>query len=524
MHMRLHEAYWIDGVPPLGTFMVQSLERLQIARDAGFNLAAYVPLDMLDPNKPMGKFALDNGMKAMYSITGAAHGSPRLSRPIGARETTIPFDSGSRPEPGLGLVVIEEERIRYRESTENALVGCERGADGTEAAPHRVAIIMFWPEPFAREIAKVKDSPNLWGYWALDDPPGNALSAMRGLTRVVHELDGRHPVCGGYPGPDTVTNFGPGACDIVVPYWYPVYKWGYDRQMTSLDTQAIIAAARKLVPGIPLIGLFQAFWGGVWSKPCPLTAFEIREQAEDFVREGACGLMAFAVLQPGEGGVWGGFNLDSEMTRAVREVNEEIRATHGLDVPPERPEMAAIRIRPIGFREHEPDVPGVPPAWYLAMPFDNGETKGLDAVFPPDRGIDLAATYVGKDNLPVRWEVTPTYTGAIGLLELFGPHTKAENNTAFAYCTVTNPVARTVQLRLGSDDDMLVRINGQEVWRHTGVRGTHMDSDVAFFALPAGRSEIVAKVYNIVGGWGLMLRFADTDGRPLTGLAFSPEA
>ncbi|MDP6125806.1 MAG: hypothetical protein QGH20_08640 [Candidatus Latescibacteria bacterium] len=46
--MKLHEAYWIDGVPVLGAFNVRSLDDLKIAQDAGFNLAAYAHADMLD--------------------------------------------------------------------------------------------------------------------------------------------------------------------------------------------------------------------------------------------------------------------------------------------------------------------------------------------------------------------------------------------------------------------------------------------------------------------------------------------
>ncbi|HQI76886.1 MAG TPA: hypothetical protein PK384_10280, partial [Candidatus Latescibacteria bacterium] len=113
--MRLHEAYWINGVPVLGAFNVRSLEDLQIAHDAGFNMAAYAHLDMLDPDTPMGHYALDNGLKAMHSITGPTHGGPRLSRAIDAREAIIPFESGAKPAPGPGVVVIEDERIRYRD-------------------------------------------------------------------------------------------------------------------------------------------------------------------------------------------------------------------------------------------------------------------------------------------------------------------------------------------------------------------------------------------------------------------------
>jgi hypothetical protein len=79
-----------------------------------------------------------------------------------------------------------------------------------------------------------------------------------------------------------------------------------------------------------------------------------------------------------------------------------------------------------------------------------------------------------------------------------------------------------VQVRLGSAKDTLVRVNGQEIWRYSGIRGIHMDDNVAWAMLPAGKSEIVVKCYNKGGGWGFALRFADPDGRPAEGLVFEP--
>jgi hypothetical protein len=271
------------------------------------------------------------------------------------------------------------------------------------------------------------------------------------------------------------------------------------------------------------MGLYQAFWGADWNKRGPLTAFEIREQAEDFVREGTAGLMAFAVLhQASRSDNFGGFNLDPGMTRAVREINEEVRATCGLKVQPERPEMAAIRIRPVGFHEHEADVPGAPPAWSIAFPFDAGDKGSLDSELPPDSGIDFTATYAGKGGDEIRWQTVATRTGVIAFLDLIGPVPKAVNTVGYAVCTVTSREERTVQVRVGCARDTLVRVNGWEIWRYVGARGIHLDSEVAWVTLPAGKSEIVVKCYDKAGGWGFSLRFADPDGRPAEGLVFEP--
>jgi hypothetical protein len=521
MKMKLHEAYQIDGVPILGLFRVRTLEDLQMAHEMGFNLATSVNPEIFDPSTPMGRYALENGFKGMYSITGPAHTSPRLSVPVSADATTISFDFGKRqPDPGPGVAVIEGERIRYEDFNETELLGCERGADGTQASAHRDGIVIFWPEPLAADIERVKDSPNLWGYWALDDTPGNVRSLMQGLTQTVHEVDGKHPVSAGFNSPDAMTNFGPGVCDALVLYWYPSQAWEYNRQMTSLDTQAILSTTRKIERDIPFIGLYQAFWGGRWNKPAPLTAFEIREQAEDFVREGAAGLMAYANLKDAPG--YYGFNLDSEMARAVRDINEEVRATGGLDVRPERPEMAAVRMRAIGLQGEEPEIPGVPPAWHVASQFDVVDSLGVNTILPPDEGIDLGATYTGKDDAQVKWEIVPTHTGTVAYFGDTPPSVRGNDTVIFAVCTLSSPVEQTVQLRLGCGEDMLVRVNGRVIIKYVGARGVHMDENIAFVTLPAGESEILMKTHHRLEGWGFTLRLTDVDGRPLEGVTFSP--
>lgn len=525
MHMKLHNAYQIDGKPILGLFRVGTLEDLRMAHDMGFNLAASSHRDLLDPATPMGRFAFENGIKSMHAITGPAHKSPRLAVDIDAEIETIPYEFGTPPDPGPSTVIIEEETIRYAKSDGSRLIGCERGADGTRASAHRGGIMIFWPEPLAADIERVKNSPNLWGYWALDDTPGDVRSLIRALTKVVHDVDGQHPVAAGFNSPDAMVNFGPGACDMMVLYWYPAQWWGYNRQMTSLDTQAILATARKIQPEIPFIGIYQGFWGGEWNKSCPLTPFELREQAEDFVREGAAGLMTWANLKdPVKIGAhhYYGFNDDPGMARTIRELNNEVRATGGLDIRAERPDMAAVRMRAIGLQGEEPEIPGVPPAWHIAFPFDAAESPGLGCSLPPDDRIDLTATYPGKDGIEVRWKHVETNTGTVADFGWMKPSVRGKDIIVFAVCYVTSPVKQDIQIRLGCSKDALVRVNGREAVKYIGGRGVHMDENIAYVTLPEGESEILVKLYNKSSGWGFTLRLADVDGRPLEGVTFSP--
>jgi hypothetical protein len=517
--VKLHPAYTINGRPVLGTYGQTDMEALALVKDAGMNLV-FGAADLLDPATERAKFCFDNGIRVMYGITGHVHGKPSLSDDIGATETRIPIHAGT-PLPPPGPVQLDDEVIRYREATPSALVGCERGADRTSPAAHRAGTILFWPQPLADEITRVHALPNLFGYYVIDDSPGNALSALRGMYRTVRRVDPDHPLCGGYSGATTLHNFAPGAADILMMYYYPLLKTGYDRTMTSYDTQWMLTAARKRAPGVPFFGIYQAFWGGEWNKQEPLTARELREQAEDFVREGASGLIAF-YLAPSEGPL-GGWNLNDEMHQAVRDINREVIDTGGLDLPPEPDVMAQARFQPVGHWVHPREVPGVVPAWHIIAPFDDAEGKQLDAAFPPERGIDLDATYAGKGR-GIGWMTHPTAAGAIGLVELYGDVDYLAHCMAYATCVVTSPRAQDVQMRFSSDDAAIVWFNGRQVWRHDGPRGVHWDSDVVPVNLPAGETRILVKVYNGVGQWGFVMRFTDPAGHPLDGLRFSPAA
>src|SRR2546421_12448226 len=42
--------------------------------------------------------------------------------------------------------------------------------------------------------------------------------------------------------------------------------------------------------------------------------------------------------------------------------------------------------------------------WFYAGPFDNENGAGFDAVYPPEKGVDLTQKYDGKDGEKVAWK------------------------------------------------------------------------------------------------------------------------
>ncbi len=531
MVMQLQPRYTVYGQPVLGTYGGSTVEDLIAIKEAKMNLVIGGH-HLLDPDTPEGRFCLENGIKVMYHLTGHIYGKPRLGGAMTATQSTVPLAPWNSPLPESGVIQIEDERIRYRGYTSTALLNCKRGFDGTKPAAHHTSSILFWPEPLAKEIAEVKDSPNLWGYYVLDDTPGDALSALRAMYRIVKTIDGNdHPVCAGFGSPSVLHNFGPGMCDLVLIYHYPFFKDEYDRNYISRDVQYTLTECRQEVPGIPFIGVYQGFWEA--PSPSPqwtdevLTPGQLREEMEDFVREGSEGLIAFTFCRSNRNMTC--WNSQEPLREAIRETHEEILTTGGLRVSPEPDSMAQMRIQPMGFWERPREVGGLPLAWHVIGPFDDASQEVLNAVFPPESEIDLKASYPGKHG-KVNWTVQ-LYTRLLlmvqyenGYIEpLTSEREKVMNYTViYATCTVTSPQEQKVQMRVGSDDDCIIWFDGHEVWRYEGVRGLVWDNDIVPVTLPAGKTRILAKICNRLGNYGFSLRFTDLSGQLLSGLKFSP--
>ena len=57
------------------------------------------------------------------------------------------------------------------------------------------------------------------------------------------------------------------------------------------------------------------------------------------------------------------------------------------------------------------DLPNLSGKWYFAGPFDNPDRKGIDVKYPPEKEVDLKATFVGKnDGFGVEMENKGTVT------------------------------------------------------------------------------------------------------------------
>jgi len=145
-----------------------------------------------------------------------------------------------------------------------------------------------------------------------------------------------------------------------------------------------------------------------------------------------------------------------------------------------------------------------------AKRFTSMPRKGWDEPLPPEEKVDLAGIYTGKGGRTVHWQLVRA--GADGVVDLDALYAREDYAVACAVCYVFAPAAGRYQMTIGSDDSVLVRINGEEAWRFDGQRAATPDSDAFEADLRRGWNEVLLKVADRRGGWGFCLRVVDPGG------------
>ncbi|MBC8456822.1 MAG: tetratricopeptide repeat protein [Deltaproteobacteria bacterium] len=158
--------------------------------------------------------------------------------------------------------------------------------------------------------------------------------------------------------------------------------------------------------------------------------------------------------------------------------------------------------------------------WWTIGPFDNTDGAGFDAVYPPENEVDLKATYKGKAE-DVKWRKHDDGT-ADELLDF--TKTMQPNKNAVVYVSTHFYASdeQEAQLRLGSNDGVKVWLNGALIWSNDVIRDVKADDDIVSVNLLSGKNQLLVKVMQVSGGWGLMLRMTAAEGKPLKWISDEP--
>ena len=99
---------------------------------------------------------------------------------------------------------------------------------------------------------------------------------------------------------------------------------------------------------------------------------------------------------------------------------------------------------------------------------------------------------------------------SIDLIEaLSAPDYALKEGVAYAHTTVNAKKKGEILLLLGSNDDPAVWVNNKEVHRKTVARGVQACQDIIIVPVKEGKNDILIKIVQRGGGWGLNFRISD---------------
>jgi formylglycine-generating enzyme required for sulfatase activity len=138
--------------------------------------------------------------------------------------------------------------------------------------------------------------------------------------------------------------------------------------------------------------------------------------------------------------------------------------------------------------------------WYQIGPFYPKEGRGFSTVFPPEQGVDVA-----KPCGDLKWAPHPEYAdGAVQAL------VANANGSTYLYRKITAGQATTVTAYIGSDDGLVVWLNGKKLHEADTARGAG-PSDRVDLSLVPGDNHLLLKIYNKSGQHGF---YFSTSAKP----------
>ncbi|MEW6238180.1 MAG: hypothetical protein AB1656_22555 [Candidatus Omnitrophota bacterium] len=172
--------------------------------------------------------------------------------------------------------------------------------------------------------------------------------------------------------------------------------------------------------------------------------------------------------------------------------------------------------------EADPDIRslfGVQTEWNLIGPFENKEGKGFDAVYPPEKEIDLKAKVVGADG-EAAWEIwnCDDLCGAVDLKSHFKTNQWV---CAYALGYLTVDAETSVQIRVGVNDAMKMWIGGDLVFVKPPDSLAILDNWAIPVTLKAGTTPVLLKICNEEKDWGFYFRVTDEQGKTNGKVKFS---
>lgn len=205
---------------------------------------------------------------------------------------------------------------------------------------------------------------------------------------------------------------------------------------------------------------------------------------------------------------------DSQKEDAKETYRKALVAARDLDQVKAITEALAELDAPVDLPHHY----GFIVDWQLIGPFDNRGGKGFNTAFPPEEGIDLAASYEGSAG-SVHWK--PHHTdheyGEVDLNKALGKHMGV---AGYAMAVFESDREQPVELRIGSENANKVWLNGEKLCEAEAYHANSaIDQYTGRGVLKKGKNVILVKVcqdeqtVDWAQNWVFQLRVCDATGK-----------
>jgi hypothetical protein len=151
-------------------------------------------------------------------------------------------------------------------------------------------------------------------------------------------------------------------------------------------------------------------------------------------------------------------------------------------------------LKKLGIKVDLPRHFGFLTKWSIVGPFDNRERVGFAAVYPPEKQVDLKATYKGQLG-EVKWESISTGDD-YGLVDIAKEIKNYKGSTMYATADFYSDRKQTVEIRLGTPNSWKLWVNGKLMFaREEYHRGMKLDQyKIQAIELKPGRNAILFKI------------------------------
>ncbi|WP_435020933.1 hypothetical protein TA3x_002098 [Tundrisphaera sp. TA3] len=203
--------------------------------------------------------------------------------------------------------------------------------------------------------------------------------------------------------------------------------------------------------------------------------------------------------------------LADRLEPLARRQEEAAKLLAALDVEPAarpRRDLAAARARDLSEairRAREvapakpsPPEPRPPAAWHVVGPYPKSAVPPIPVGVNWPVGLDVPVP--GPDGQTLPWKPAPMAgdDGRVDLARIFGYH---DDRSAFALATISSPTKRRATLAIGSDDTVVVWLNGVRVFERYDTRPYAAGQDRVEVEFVEGANRLLVRVGNVSGEW-----------------------